>query len=815
MFETFGRDLRYAVRVLGKSPAFAVTAILTLGIAIAINTAVFSVVDAVLLRPLPYPGPERLALVQTLVRGTEAPAQTAQHGVTWLTIRDHAATVDRAVFSGWTTGANVIEGSRTSYAEQQRVGAGFFRVLGVAPLYGREFSDEEDRRGGPAATILGYDLWRGSFGGDPTLVGRTITLRGEPHTVVGVMPSGFQSGVRADLWTALRAGTDGEGEGENYQVLLRLKDGVGWAQAADEVGRLGAEILRQSPPRDGASLSYSILPLQQAFAETLRRPLTLLWGAVAVVLLVGCVNVAGLMLARSTRRAREIATRLALGGSRGAIVRQLFVESLLLAVIGTAVGLALSVVSVDALERLAENALEIWQPVTIDWRAVTAGAIFGLASAAVFGMAPAVHATRTDVQRGLSAGGALGVAGTAAHRSRRALVVAQVALAVVLLVGAGLLVRTFTHLRGLDPGFDGTGVVAASVSLQDARYQTAAQVIRLADAAITEARREPGIEGAAVSLGLPYERLLNLGFRHLDGPQASAPRGRMTSATYVRDDYFSALRIPVRAGRVFDARDTAGSPGVAIVNETLARQYFAGELPVGRRISFAGREREIVGVVGDVQLRPGWGDNGPLAAMPLAYIPLPQASDAMLRLVHGWFTTSVIVRSRGDANAAEQTLRSALSAADPLLPIAKVRRMQDVQSAAVAQPRLLMTLLVTLAVAAVLLAALGIHGLIAATVSEGTREMGIRMALGATAGRAIRTVAAPGLLLAASGIVAGVILARITARALTHLVWGVAATDPLTFGAVAVLLLVVAAVASPIPALRILRVDPAKALRAD
>ena len=816
LLETLIRDTRYAVRVLRKAPGFTLTAVVTLAVAIAINTAVFSIVDAVLLRPLPYPHPERLALVQTTIGGAgEIGSNTSQHGVTWIAIRDHAMTVDRAVFSSWTTGANVLAGNRASYAEQQRVGSGFFRVLGVVPLHGREFSTDEDRPGGPTAAILSYQLWRGAFGGDQTIVGRTITLRGEPHTVVGVMPEGFQSGAEADLWTPLRAGTDGEGDGENYQVLLRLKDEVAWAQAADEIARLGNEILRQRPARDGTTVAYSIVPLQQGFTETLRRPLTLLWGAVAVVLLVACVNLAGLMLARGSQRMREIATRLALGGNRTAIVRQLLVESAVVALLGTVAGLALSIVAVDALRSLSTNALEIWQPVAIDWRSVAAAAVFGLASTAIFGVAPAVHATRTDVQRGLAAGGARGVAGGATHWGRRVLVISQIALASVLLVGAGLLLRTFTHLQGLNPGFDGNNVVAASVSLQDARYRTGTQVMALVDQTLTQVRHDPRIESAAVSLGLPYERLLNLGFRHLDGPEASAPRGRMTSATYVAGDYFTALRIPIREGRTFDARDTISSPGVAVVNETLARQYFNNQSPVGHRIAFAGRERDIVGVVGDVQVRPGWGDSGPLAAMPLAYIPLSQASDGMLRLVHGWFTTSFIVRGAGGSDAAQGTLRAALTVADPALPIAEVRRMKDVQSAAVAQPRLLMTLLVTLAGAAVLLAALGIHGLIAASVNERTREMGIRIALGASVGRAIRALALPGILLAVSGTIAGAFLARGATRLLSHMVWGVSASDPVTFIAVALLLVAVATVASIIPALRILRLDPARTLRAE
>jgi hypothetical protein len=321
------------------------------------------------------------------------------------------------------------------------------------------------------------------------------------------------------------------------------------------------------------------------------------------------------------------------------------------------------------------------------------------------------------------------------------------------------------------------------------------------------------VDAAAVGLGLPYERLLNLGFRHLDGPQASAPRGRQTSATYVTADYFRTLRIPVRAGRTFDDRDRADTAGVVIVNETLATQYFEGGMPLGRRIGFAGRDREIVGVVGDVQVRPGWGDYGPIAAMPLAYIPLAQAGDGLLRLVHGWFSPAFVVRSSVSRDATVSEVRRALDASDPLLPFAAVRSMADVRAKALAQQRFLMALLSGLAVAAVLLAAVGIHGLIATSVTERAREMGIRMALGAPISSVIRSLALPGILLALAGTVIGGVSARAVAGLLRHFLWGVHPTDPLTFLTVAAILVMVSAVASLVPALRLLRLDPARTLR--
>lgn len=805
------RDGHYAVRILRKSPAFTIAAVLTLGIAIAVNVAVFSVVDAVLLKPLPYPAPDRLAFVTTnrQADGAERKDDTSQHGLAWEIIRDHAAMIDSAVFSTWPTGVNVVAGGRALHVEQQRAGSGFFRVLGVPPLLGREFTPDEDRAGGPAAVILSHALWLSLFAADPSVIGRQVRVRGEEATVVGVMPGDFRTGERADVWMPLRASTSGEGAEPNYAVIARVRDGATWPQARAEMQRLGEEVLRRRPAPTGTTLTWDLMPLQQALTADLRSPLLLLWAAVGIVLLVACVNLAGLLLARGSARTREIATRMALGSGRAAVIRQLLVESLVLAALGATTGLALGSLALDALRVLAADAFDIWQPLAFDARTVGMAVVLAALATVLFGLAPALQASRLDVHAALSEGSARTVIGPATRWPRRILVVSQVALGVVLLVGAGLLVRTFAHLRGLDPGFEPAGVTKATVTLQDARYSTAASVRQMFDATLARLGRDAGIESAGVALGLPYERLLNLGFRHMDGPQASAAQGRMTNATYVAGDLFTALRIPVRAGRTFDARDRADSPPVAIVSDAFARQYFDGGSPVGRRIAVAGGVREIIGVVGDVQVRPGWGDNGPLAAMPLTYIPLAQANDSLLRLVHGWFAPSFVVRSSAAPEAAAAALRRALDASDPLLPFARVRSMRDVQQLAFARQRLLMALLVGLAAASVLLAALGIHGLIATSVSERAREMAIRIALGASTAHAIRTLVLPGVTLALIGTAIGTIAAVAFARALRSVIWGVTATDPLTFAVVAGILLTVATLASIIPALRLLRIDPA------
>lgn len=821
MLDALSRDLRYGFRVLIKDPLFTAAAIVTLAVAIGVNTAVFSVVDAVLLAPLPYPDPGRLALVTRIVSSEGVPyANRAVNGTAWEAVRDGVHSAHSAVFSTWLAGVNLhVPGSgapQARHVEQQRVGAGFFDTLGVHPAIGREFTADEDRVGGPAAAILSAGLWRSFFGADPAIVGRTVVLKGTPHTVVGVMPGGFQTGQPADLWTPLRASRTGEGGGENYRVLLRLRDGRDWTQTSTELARISADLQRAYPPRRAdIQISYGFEPLHRGMTADLRGPLLMLWGAVGIVLLVACVNLAGLLLARASRRSREIATRMALGSGRAGVVRQLLVESLVLAVAGGAVGVALGGAALQLLIWLARDAFEIWQPVALNARSVFAALGLSLGASVLFGIVPAWQATKVDIQRGFAGASARTIAGTASRWPRRLIIVSQVALGVVLLVSAGLLLRTFTHLHGLDPGFDPDNLLTASVSLQDDRYAEDGRAARLFERTLARLHETAGIEAAAVVLEPPYSRLLNLGFRYLDGPEAAGDTMTITNLTYISPRFFETLRIPVRAGRAFVDADREGAAPVVIVSDAFARMYFGGSVPVGRRINIAGADREIVGQVGDVQVRPGWGSNSPIDAMPLAYVPAAQVSGAFLRLVHVWFSPTFVVRSSLGAAGAAGAVRRALDEVDPLLPFAAVRSMDDVKEATLAPQRFLMSLLVGLAGVAVVLAAIGIHGLIATAVAERTREIGIRIALGATAGRAIRTVAAPGILLAAAGIALGIGASLAVVGTLQSFIWGVRATDPPTFLAVAALLLVVATIASVVPALRILRLDPASTLRQD
>ncbi len=817
-FEAAWLDVRYARRVLTGTPAFTLTALATLALAIGVNTAVFALVNAVLLEPLPYPHPERLSLLSYSVRrDSPSDGNTSVDGRTWELVRDRATRVDRAVFSSWTTGVNLVVQASTGpnqalFVQQQRVGTRFFSVLGVSPLIGREFTADEDRPNGPAAVVLSAELWRTAFGADPNAVGRPIALRGEAYTVVGIMPDGFQTGARADLWTPLRPSTTGEGGGSNYQVVVRLRDDGSRPQALAEIAGIGEELQRQRPAGSEGQVSLSLVGLQDGMTSEIRPALLIVWAAVGVVLIVACVNLAGLMLTRAARRRREMATRLALGSGRAAVVRQLLVEAGLLGIAGGTLGVVVAVGAVQGLSWLSRDALDIWQTVSIGGREAAVAAGLSILGSLIFGLGPALQASHQSTQSSLLASGR-SVAGATSHWPRRVLVVAQVALGVLLLAGSGLLLRTFTHLKGLDPGFDPQQIVSASVSLEDARYRTANSVARLMENTLARVRQEPGVTSAAVGLGLPYERLLNLGFRHADGPEASDTRSLITNATYVTPGFFEVLRIPIRQGRPFDDRDREGSPPVVIVNDALVRTYFKGADPIGRHIRLSGTVREIVGVAGDVQMKPGWGDNGPLSAMALAYVPIGQLTDGFVRLVHGWFMPAIVVRSSMPAAQAGGAIRRAVASVDPLLPLASVRTMSEVQSASLGRERLLTMLLVALSAAALLVSAIGIHGLIAASVTERTREMGIRLALGATFGQALRTLALPGIVLAGTGTVAGLMGAVAAVPLIRHFVWGISLSDPLTYAGVVAVLLAVATAASVTPALRILRLDPATTLR--
>jgi predicted permease len=807
------RDLRYGVRVLLKAPAFTITAVLTLALCIGANTAIYTVVDRVLLRPLPYPQPERLAQIVTRFDGGGI-GEIGQTGATWEALRDGVTSLDLATTSGGfgSIGVNMVVGQHAEYITQQRVSAGFFRVLGVAPARGREFTADEDRPNGPAAVILSHTLWTRLFDGDPAAIGRTLTLRGEPYAIVGVMPSGFTTGEPVDAWTPVRACRSCEGGGQNYAILARLRPLVEWAQADADVGGIGEPVLSDLYRGAPRTARLHIVSLQRGETESVRQPILILWGAVAMVLLIGCVNVAGLLMARSVGRAPEIAIRAALGGGRSAILRQLMAESLVLAAAGGALGALLGYAGSRVFASLLQDAFGVAaRDVGLDVRVLGATATIALGTSVLFGLVPALQASRVNLRATLVESGSPSIAGAARGWARRALVVTEVALGVVLLVGAGLLIRSFDHLVTLRAGFDASHVMTATLSLQDARYRSARQVNRFFDDSLDRMRRIAGVDNGAAALTLPYERALNVGGRWI-GAQPGAEQIGIMNETYVTPGYFDTLRVPVLRGRVFNDADNVDTAPVIVVNQAFVARYSPGQDPIGRQIDQGGA-RTVIGIVGDIQQKAGWGNFGPVAAMPASYIPVAQTSDRFLQMVHTWFSPSWFVRLRGEDAAIAGQMQRAVADVDPLLPFAKFRTIADLRREAVATQRAQTLLLAALAALALALAAVGLYGLVANGVAERTRELGIRLALGATVRQAMLAAVVPGLTLAVVGVAAGALCARLAASTLRHLVWGISVVDPLTFVLATGAVLAVAVVAALVPALRIARLNPIKALR--
>ncbi len=812
---TLWNDFRFAARQLAKSPAFTITVLATLGLCIGANTAIYSVVDAVFFRPLPYPDPDRLVMVANVYQHNGASGtQTGQTGKAWELIRDHASLLDSAVYGG-TGGVNLFAAGRVEYVQQQRVSANFFNVLGVHPLIGREFTRQEDVPGGPSLTVLSYGIWQRLFQSDPSIVGRTVDLRGAPFTVVGIMPRAFRTDTPSDLWTPLQPSTSGEGGGSNYAIIARVKPGITFAQADAQLNSIMRPVFKEMHLPANVSLEERVIPMQAGRTLELRSKIRLMWGAVGLVLAIGCINIAGLLLARSATRSREIATRLAIGAGRATVIRQLLTEAVLLAAGGALIGILIGRLATYALIRLSAGQFNIWYPVQLDLRVLSVMLAISLATGILFGLFPALEATSVDLRSAL-AEGSRGSTGSRRQWKRQALVFAEVALGVVLVAAAGLLIRTFAHLMNLDPGFNPNHVMTASLSLQDARYKTTAAGARLFRESLDRIRQIPGVESAAVILNLPYEQSLNLNIENISG-QPVTRNGALVNFVYGTAQMFATLQMPLLRGRVFRDSDQAGSLKVTVVNEAFIRNYLpGGRNPIGNQVQMimGAGTYQIIGVVSDVPQQQGWGaEYGPLARLPQMYVVADQLPNEIFQLIHTFFSPNYIVRTRAGVPGLADAMRHALQAVDPRLPFSAFHTMTEVRGKSLNEQRYQATLFSALAGLALLLAALGIYGLIAQSVAQRTREMGIRLALGATVSDVIQAAALPGILLSLAGIACGLVLALFATRLLQSLIWGVTTTDPLTFISVTVLLLFVAIVSSTLPALRLTRLDPARTLR--
>jgi putative ABC transport system permease protein len=819
---TLVSDLKYAARVLRKSPGFSLVAIIALALGIGANTAIFSVVSAVLLQPLPYPEPERLVRAYRSYPTGRGSSVSIPKFLAWSRTQslDAIAAHD---FAG--PGLNLESGDRPEQVRGIHASRDYFRVLGATMTLGRTFSGDEDRPGGPRVVVLTHGLWKTLFGADPGMVGRSIRLNDESFTVVGVLGERFQATPQADLYMPLQADPNTTNQGHFLNVVGRLTPGITIDRTRAEFRVLAEQFRRQHPHWMSRDETATVDPMQEFETSGTRPALLILSGAVGFVLLIACANVASLLLVRAAGRQKEIAIRAALGAGRGRIIRQLIAESLLLALLGAAVGLAVGIWGAQALLALAPETFPRLDVVAatpllervFDWRLLAFTGTVSIVTGVLFGLAPALHLARGSLSVALKEGGGRGDMGTGVSRVRGALVVAEVALALILLVGAALLIRTFASLSAVDPGFDPTRVLTLRTSLAGATYSTPEAVHRLTENVRRELSTLPEFEGAAIAAALPTEDGPDLTFvidgRPLD-PNMSFHGSEQWRA--VSRDYFDVLRIRLVRGRFLNERDTPAGTPVVVINEAMARRYWPGAEAVGQRLTIGGGlgpdfqdvSREVVGVVADVRER-----GLRAAAPPVIYLPVGQVPQRTLRFASSLIAWSWIVRTRTDPGPVVRAIQNAFLKAGNL-PTSRLRTMEDVVARSMGG-RFNMVLLTIFGLIAVALAAIGVYGLMSFTVQQATRDIGVRIALGAARRDIISMVVGEGMRLAAAGVVLGLAGAFGTTRVLRRMLFGVQPTDPLAFAVVATMLGFIALLACYVPARRATHIDPLVALRSE
>jgi len=807
--EALGQNLKFAARQLRRNPGFTITVILTLALAIGANTAIFSMVNALMLKSLPYSHPERMGTIYTRITGSRASDERHKlNGEQWELLRDNVPSLISAVSSPRTSGVNLQAGSHVEYVHGGRISAHYLDVLAVQPVLGRNFSDDEDRPHGPKAAILSYSLWRNTFSSNANILGQGILLKGEPYTVIGVLPEGATTPLNADLYTALQPSREGEGGGTNFESVTRLRDGANWQRADAEINRAWAlrsnrYELKNNP---GAQLTYYSVPLQKGQTASLRPQVLALMLAAAFILLIACANLAGMTLVRMMRRTSEVATRLALGASRWQIQKQFWIENLLLAVVGGTVGTGVGFLALRGLLLLLPATFLPVARVPLDGRVMGFTLGVSLLTSILFGMLPAL-ATRNEDLRSSMASRA--VARSGSLRLRQGLIAGEVALTVVLLAASGLLIRTLVHLETLPPGFNPNGVMTAKASLDDARFHDPAAFRKLLDESTAAMRQIPGVQNAAVGLSLPYERALVDGALAIsDGKEAG--QHVETNEVYVTPGYFEALQIPVLMGRSFTAEDGPDAQRVAIVNQAFMRKLFHGANPVGRYVD---KNMVIVGVVEDVAIAPGLVAGAPLTGEEAMYIPAAQKDAQSLSLVHVWFQPSWIVRTAGPVEGLNAQMQRALASADPNLPFSGFYSMRDLLVKTLATQRVEVALLGAMAALALLLSAVGIFALVANMVAQRTREIGIRMALGSTVSQAMVQIGRCGVGASVLGLFLGLVLCAGALRVMRGVLYGVGVYDAPTILTVVLTLACVTLIATTVPTLRISGIDPAKTLR--
>jgi putative ABC transport system permease protein len=814
LLETTRHDLRYAWRVLGKSPGFTLVAVLTLALGIGASTAIFSVVNGVLLRPLPFEAPERLVMVWgDLYR--EGLNQMNASAPEFFDYKD-AQVFEQLAAYHW-QGFNFTGGDQPVRINGAKVTASFFPLLGVPPELGRTFSAEEDQPGAGQAVVISHRLWQQRFGADPNVIGHTVQLDGKPFTLIGVMPKGFEYPSQyINAWTPLAFTADdlkaSERGSHGLDVIARLKSGVTVEQAQAEMNLLARRIAEQYKDDYPKGFGLHLVSLHEQTVGDIRPALMVLLGAVGFVLLTACANVANLLLARATTRRREMALRAALGASRGRLVRQLLTESVLLALAGGALGLLLSFWAVKALLAIAPGDIPRFREVGIDSRALLFTLLISVMTGLLFGLAPALQSSLLNLNEALKTGGQSVGDGARGNRLRRLLVVAEVALALTLSIGAGLMIKSFIGLNQVNPGFDAADTLSARIVLTPEKYAEPERKRAFFDQLIERIKALPGVRSSAVVSALPLSGYSNDRGFIIEGRQGmqGAPGDVQPTSDYVvvSTNYFQAMGIPILRGRALQEGDNAGELSV-VINESFARKFFASAEALGQRIKLGGRQSPfpwltIVGVAGDVRHRGL--DKG---VKPEMYVPYRQAR------LPAWPVGSMylVVRGAGQPEALAAAVREQVQAIDPDQPLANIETMSERLGESISERRFSTLLMGVFAGAALLLAVVGLYGVMSYSVTERTREFGIRMALGAQPGDVLRLIIIEGGRVALLGVIAGVLASLMLTRGMASLLYGVSATDPLTFAGVAVLLIVVSLVACYLPARRATRVDPMIALR--
>jgi putative ABC transport system permease protein len=804
--ETLIQDLRFSARMLRKNPGFTLIAVVTLALGIGANTAIFSVVHALTLRPLPYHEPDRLALMSR--EGRNAIRRMAISYPNYNDWRERAQSFE-GMASSRSTSFNLTGVERAARLRGQMVNWNFFQLLGIQPQLGRLFVSEDDRYGAPRTAILSHGMWLEKFGGDAGIIGRKLLLDGDPYEVIGVLPPGFEY-FRADdvyvpiglvlgLKTGFYAGIMDRGAEYNLFALARLKPGVTIEQAKQEMASVSAQLEREYPAANKGK-NAQVEPLQDVMSDNVRQSLWVLMGAVGFILLIACVNVANLLLAKTAERKKEIAVRLALGAPARRIMRQMLSESLLLALLGGALAVLIGRWMLAGLLALAPNNIPQLGRVSLSGAALLFTFGVSVLTSVLCGLLPAWQASGADLQTALKEGGRSD-SGAGREAMRKSLVVVEVSLALALLIGAGLLVRSMARALNVDPGFNPDRLLTMRVELPENAYDTARRRAFL-DECLARVSALPGIRSAAITFALPIDgSQWNLGFSAVN--KNGVQRGG-TSISPVSADYFAVMGIRLLQGRVFNSTDTADSARVSIINEALAQRIWPGANPIGQRLKWGSPDSdspwmEVVGVVADVKL------NGVERETPIqTYLPFAQHPTGLQWLV---------ARTTGEPMQVAASVERAIHEIDRDLPVVSIRSMNQLMAISLAARRLTLVLLMSFAALALLLAGIGIYGVVSYSVKQRTRELGIRVALGAQAGDVLKLILAQGLKLALIGVVIGLAAAFALTRWMESLLFGVRPTDPLTFGVVAVVLLCVSLLACWIPARRATKVDPMVALR--